>query len=50
MVKDNIILLDGNVMYKFNIVDFNNYNNLKKEGDNLYFGGGVMKVNNVFII
>ncbi|WP_273542659.1 hypothetical protein [Clostridioides difficile] len=31
MAKDNTISLDGNAMYKFNIVDFNNYNNLKKK-------------------
>lgn len=50
VAKDNTISLDGNAMYKFNIVDFNNYNNLKKEGDNLYSGGGAMKVNNALTI
>lgn len=50
VAKDNTISLDGNAMYKFNIVDFNDYNKLKKEGDNLYSGGGAVKVNDALTI
>lgn len=39
------ISVDGNRMYKLNTVDFNNYNNLTKVGDNLYTGGNPVQSN-----
>ncbi|OPJ63257.1 flagellar hook-basal body complex protein [Clostridium oryzae] len=35
---NNNIYLDGRLAYNFGIVDFNNYNALQKQGDNLYSG------------
>ncbi|HCW03632.1 MAG TPA: flagellar basal body rod protein FlgG [Clostridium sp.] len=35
---NNNILLDGQVYYNFNIVDFENYQAMEKVGDNLYSG------------
>ena len=35
---NNNISLDGKLSYKLNMVDFNNYQALKKAGDNLYYG------------
>ncbi|NLZ48088.1 MAG: flagellar basal body rod protein FlgG [Clostridiales bacterium] len=40
---NNNILLDGQLRYSFNIVDFENYNALEKVGDNLYRGENPME-------
>jgi len=46
---NNIISLDGVNKYSFNIVDFDNYKNLKKQGDNLYSGENSRLVNDTFV-
>lgn len=44
---NNNIVLNDTASYRFNIVEPNNYDNFKLEGDNLYYGGdGVTAVNN----
>lgn len=48
--KNNTISIDGNPMYKFNMVDFGDYNKLKKEGDNLYSGEGGVPANNALTV
>lgn len=35
---NNVISVDGVNKYSFNIVDFDDYSNLKKQGDNMYSG------------
>ena len=37
---DNGVMINGENKYKFNIVDFENYDNLTKYGNNLYTGNG----------
>lgn len=39
----------GNKRYKFNVVDFQNYNELKKIGDNLYLGQNPINNKNITI-
>lgn len=44
--NDNNINLDSGVSHKFNIVDFDDYNALKKVGQNFYSGDGARETNN----
>nr|WP_317331058.1 flagellar hook-basal body complex protein [uncultured Romboutsia sp.] len=46
ITSDNSIAINGENMYKFNIVDFENYDNLTKYGNNLYTGDGGFNSNN----
>ncbi|AJA47907.1 flagellar basal-body rod protein FlgG [Clostridium pasteurianum DSM 525 = ATCC 6013] len=43
------INIDGTPAYAFQTVDFNNYNTLKKVGDNLYQGENPIANNNIFV-
>lgn len=47
--SDNSIVINGENKYKFNIVDFENYDNLTKYGNNLYTGEGGFNSNNYSI-
>lgn len=49
MDNSSNILLDSTVAYKFNIIDFDNYDNLKKVGQNLYEGSNGRTTNNYSI-
>ena len=44
--NNNNILIDSKISYKFNIVDFENYDGLKKIGQNLFEGENAITVNN----
>ncbi|MGL5694918.1 MAG: flagellar basal body rod C-terminal domain-containing protein, partial [Peptostreptococcaceae bacterium] len=44
--NNNNLLLDSQIAYKFNIVDFENYDNLNKAGDNLYYSENARATNN----
>lgn len=46
MDSNNNILLDSEITYKFNIVDFDDYSTLNKIGDNLYSGENARRVDN----
>lgn len=46
---DNGVMINGENKYKFNIVDFENYDNLTKYGNNLYTGNGGFNSNNYSI-
>ena len=46
---DNSVMINGENRYKFNIVDFENYDNLTKYGNNLYKGDGAFNSNNYSI-
>jgi len=46
---DNSVMINGENRYKFNIVDFENYDNLTKHGNNLYKGEGGFNSNNYSI-
>ena len=46
---DNSVMIKGENKYKFNIVDFENYDNLTKYGNNLYKGEGGFNSNNYSI-
>ena len=46
---DNSVMINGENKYKFNIVDFENYDNLTKYGNNLYKGDGGFNSNNYSI-
>ena len=46
---DNSVMINGENKYKFNIVDFENYDNLTKYGNNLYKGEGGFNSNNYII-
>lgn len=46
---DNSVMINGENRYKFNIVDFENYDNLTKYGNNLYKGDGGFNSNNYSI-
>ena len=46
---DNSVMINGENRYKFNIVDFENYDNLTKYGNNLYKGEGGFNSNNYSI-
>lgn len=46
---DNSVMINGENRYKFNIVDFENYDNLTKYGNNLYKGDGEFNSNNYSI-
>ena len=46
---DNSVMINGENKYKFNIVDFENYDNLTKYGNNLYKGEGGFNSNNYSI-
>lgn len=46
VTPDNNININGKNVYSFNIVDFKDYKQLSKEGDNLYSGQGEMNSNN----
>lgn len=46
---DNSISIDGNKMYDFNIVKFDNKHDLTKSGNNLYNGKNEIKTNNIKI-
>lgn len=43
--SSNNIVLSSGVVQKFNIVDFDNYDNLQKAGENLYTGEGARATN-----
>ena len=43
------ISIDGNPMYKLYTVDFNDYNGMKKTGDNLYQGNNAVENNRVVV-
>ena len=47
--SDNSLVINGENKYKFNIVDFENYDNLTKYGNNLYTGDGGFNSNNYSI-
>lgn len=47
LTSDGKINIDGNSQYKFYISDFNDYNGIKRIGDNLYEGEGATQKNNV---
>ena len=49
MDNNNNLLLDSNAAYKFNIVDFENYVNLKKIGENLFQGNDAVPAKNYYI-
>ena len=46
MDNRNNILLDSRIAYRFNIVDFQDYNTLNKVGQNLFEGNNPMETNN----
>lgn len=49
ITPDNNIMINGKSRYKFNIVDFENYDSLIKYGNNLYTGDGGFNSNNYSI-
>lgn len=49
MDGSNNIYIDDNLKYSFNTVDFQDYNSLKKVGDNLYEGQNPINGDNVFV-
>lgn len=49
ITPDNNIVINGENRYKFNVVDFENYDNLTKHGNNLYTGDGGFSSNNYTI-
>lgn len=49
ITSDNSISINGENRYKFNIVDFENYDSLTKYGNNLYTGDGGFNSNNYSI-
>lgn len=49
MDNNNNLLLNSNVAYKFNIVDFENYGSLKKIGENLFQGNDAVPATNYYI-
>ena len=49
ITADNNIMINGESRYKFNIVDFENYDNLNKLGNNLYTGQGATRTDNYSI-
>lgn len=46
MDNSNNLLLDSQIAYRFNIVDFNDYNSLNKVGDNLFNANNPIASNN----
>lgn len=49
VTPDNNIIVNDVAKYSFNIVDFNDYNSLKKVGDNLYYGENPIQSNNFYV-
>ena len=49
ITPDNNIMINGESRYKFNIMDFENYDGLIKYGNNLYTGDGGFNSNNYSI-
>lgn len=49
MDNNNNLLLDSQVAYKFEIVDFRDYNGLNKVSENLYYGQNKVATNNINI-
>ena len=49
ITPDNNIMINGESRYKFNIIDFENYDSLIKYGNNLYTGDGGFNSNNYSI-
>lgn len=49
VTPSNELMVEGGASYKFYIVDFNDYKNLKKVGDNLYSGNNPKNSNNYSI-
>lgn len=47
--SSNNVVLSSGAVHKFNIVDFDNYNNLEKVGENLYTGEGAVATNNYVV-
>lgn len=47
--SDNKISINGNSTYNFRIIDFDNYDNLAKQGNGLYVGQGGLETDNVSI-
>lgn len=50
MDNNGNLLLDNKISYRFNIADFNNYDNLKKIGENLYTGTNSTVKNNYNVV
>ena len=48
-VHNNVISVDGVNKYTFNIVDFDDYSSLKKQGDNIYSGENGRAIENTFV-
>lgn len=46
---DNSIIINGENKYKFNVMDFDNYDNLTQYGNNLYKGNNAVPSNNYSI-
>jgi flagellar basal-body rod protein FlgG len=49
VTSNNNIVVNGVNKYSFNVVDFTDYNNLVKVGDNLYSGQNPIKANNFYV-
>ncbi|WP_042275338.1 flagellar hook-basal body complex protein [[Clostridium] dakarense] len=49
VTPNNNVVLNGVEKYSFSVVDFNDYNNLKKVGDNLYSGENPIRANNFYV-
>lgn len=49
VTTNNNIIVNDMDKYSFNVVDFNDYNKLKKVGDNLYSGENPIKSNNFYV-
>ena len=49
VTPNNNINVNGVDKYSFNIVDFNNYDTLRKVGDNSYSGENPVKANNFYV-
>lgn len=49
VTPNNNVIVNGIEKYSFSVVDFNDYNNLKKVGDNLYSGENPIEANNFYV-
>lgn len=49
VTPENNIVVNGVDKYSFSVVDFNDYNSLRKVGDNLYSGENLIKANNFYV-
>lgn len=47
--SNNYINLNGTDAYRFRVMDFNNYENLRKSGDNLYYSDNPIQADNYYV-